>query len=304
MELAPKPPEASELELLCEEWKLYLEAAHAERQTTRNYPGTARRFAAYLRDEHGIDDAWSIRPEHAQGFLARKGFADRTRRTYDEHLRLFAKWLLQQGEISWDFMAGVKRPKVGDKVVPVVPEDDLRKLLKACSGNYFGERRDTAMIRFALDTGVRVSELVGLRVHDIDLDTRRAVVMGKGRRQRWVRMGAQTTLALRRYLRRRNQHPRGRDVDALWIGDRGPLTASGFTQLLRRRCRQAGIPEINPHRLRNTWAHLSLQAGAREGDLLVLGGWKDPTMLRRYAASGETERALDAHDDFSPGDRL
>ena len=81
-------------------------------------------------------------------------------------------------------MAKMKPPRVPDVPVPVISDDDLRKLLTACEGKRFEDRRDMAVLRLFLDSGMRLSELTNLKVSDVDLDARVAVVMGKGSRPR------------------------------------------------------------------------------------------------------------------------
>jgi len=88
----------------------------------------------------------------------------------------------------------------------VLTDADLGALLKACSGKAFADRRDEALFRFLLDWGVRVSEVCGLRVEDVDLDREMALVTGKGSKIRPVYFGARTARALDRYLRERRRH--------------------------------------------------------------------------------------------------
>jgi integrase len=107
--------------------------------------------------------------------------------------------------------------------------------------------------------------------------------------------------ALDRYLRVRLGHEASYLAD-LWLGSQGALTASGIQQMVRRRCREAGIPEIHPHQFRHTWAHQMKSRGASDETLRTIGGWKSPTMLTRYAASTAAERAREVHFRLAPGE--
>ncbi|HEV2759325.1 MAG TPA: tyrosine-type recombinase/integrase [Acidimicrobiales bacterium] len=103
-------------------------------------------------------------------------------------------------------MARMKPPHVPDEPVPVLGDDDLRRLLAACEGKGFEERRDMAIVRLFLDSGMRLAELANLRVEDLDLDQDVAIVVGKGRRPRACPFGSKTGQAIDRDLRMRGRH--------------------------------------------------------------------------------------------------
>lgn len=148
-------------------------------------------------------------------------------------------------------MARMKPPIVPEVPVPVVSDDDLKRLLRACNGKTFEDKRDVAILRVFIDTGIRLAECSGLRREDVDLQEEVLHVTGKGRRPRAVPFGAKTGVALDRYLRLRLRlrHSQA-DSPALWLGPKGGLTDSGIAQMLERRCLQAGIEKVHPHQLR------------------------------------------------------
>ncbi len=148
------------------------------------------------------------------------------------------------------------------KPVPVISDDELGALLKACNGRDFVDRRDEALIRLLLDCSVRVSEACGLRVDDLDLDQGPALVLGKGGKRRPIYFSARTTRALDRYIRIRAAH-RWAHLDALFLTQRGALSADGARDRVKFRGDLAGIEDLHPHRFRHTFAHDFLINGAR-----------------------------------------
>jgi site-specific recombinase XerC len=116
-------------------------------------------------------------------------------------------------------------------------------------------RRDTALIMLLLDSGGRLAEIAEMHVVDVDFDLGVAMVLGKGWRERALPFGQKTAVALDRYLRVRARHPQAASA-RLWLGLRGRLTASGISQVLLRRGREAGRPgRLHPHQFRHTFAH-------------------------------------------------
>lgn len=142
-------------------------------------------------------------------------------------LQQLFRGLVVDGELDRSPFETMSPPTVPEQPVPVLDLEALGALLKTCTGNTFENRRDTAIIRLFLDTGMRAGELAGLTLDDIDREQSVAFVMGKCGRGRACPYGARTADALRRYLRERSRHPLGSRTDRMWIGKKGPMTDSG-----------------------------------------------------------------------------
>lgn len=215
----------------------------------------------------------------------------------------FCGWLVDEDELPAHPMKTLSPPQPSAKPVPVLTDDELTRLLKACAGKEFNDRRDEAMIRLLLDCGIRVSELCGLTVDGLDLDQGMGLVRGKGSKVRPVYFGARTTRALDRYLRARAKH-RWAHLGELFLTQRGPLSPDGARERMKVRGRMAGIEDLHPHRFRHTFAHDFLMNGGQERDLKRLAGWTSDVMLERYGASAADARAKAAAQRMKRGDRV
>jgi site-specific recombinase XerD len=219
------------------------------------------------------------------------------------NLQQFYRWAVAEELVEVSPMASLRPPTVPETPVPVLDDSAINKLLGTMSGRGFEDRRDTAIVRLFLDTGMRLSEVAGLQLTDVDLDTDVALVLGKGSRPRACPFGDKTGQAIERYLRERNKHTLAKRPE-LWLGARGVLTGNGITQMLRRRAKQAGIDHLHPHMFRHTFAHRWLSEGGQEQDLMRLAGWRSREMLARYGASAADERAREAHRRMGLGNRV
>ncbi|HZD00099.1 MAG TPA: tyrosine-type recombinase/integrase, partial [Actinomycetes bacterium] len=181
-----------DLTALLPSWELHLRAERKSGQTVRLYLTGVR---AYLRwcAEQGrpvvLDRAQAV--AFIAQLLDEQGLEAATARARHLALRRFAAWLVDEGELDRDPLVGMRPPKLDDKVVAVLSTAQCKALLRACEGKGFRDRRDEALVRLLLETGLRAGEAIALETTDVDLaDGVLLVARGKGGKGRLVPFGA------------------------------------------------------------------------------------------------------------------
>lgn len=280
-----------------------LEAQGKASRTVALYSQSVEHFTRWLAEHDRPETADQITHAALRAWLAE---LSRTREAGTVRLRLkglqrFCRWAVEEGELAEDPTARLEIPRGPSKPVPVLADEEVRRLLKACAAST-APKRNEAIVRFLADTGVRVSELTGITVAGIDLRERTVTVVGKGSKVRVVVFAAKTARAVDRYLRERRQHPYADDPE-LWLGKRGPLTPDGVRALLEQLGESAGV-KVHPHMFRHTAAHHWLSHDGQERDLMSRMGWSSTAMLGVYGRSAADERAREAARRMAPGDRF
>lgn len=293
------------LGILGDDYRRSLRAANKSPKTVKTYMEAVNGLDAYLGRQGMPRSVAAIRREHVESYILdlMERWTPATANNRFRGLQQFFRWCIEEGEITKSPMANMDKPQIPERLPAVLTDSELASLLRACEGNSFTQRRDTAVLRVLIDTGARAAEVVNLTTADVDLDAATLRLVGKGNRERIVDLGPSTLYALGRYRRSRQQHQH-RAMPWWWIGERGRLTDSGLRQLLERLGQRAGVENVHAHRFRHAAADDWLRRGGSEDGLMSQMGWRSRSMIQRYAAANRQDRAREEHRKLAPGERV
>ena len=207
-----------------------------------------------------------------RSWLAKQQTLGRSRTTVARRAtaaRVFTAWLARTGRAATDGGASLGSPKAHPSLPPVLRADEAADLIRAAAaladdGSPVG-LRDVAMLELLYATGIRVGELVGLDLDDVDDDRQVVRVLGKGRKERSTPFGQPAARALERWLRLGRPALLAEGAGAaLFLGARGRrIDQRAVRTLVHQRIAQVpGAPDIGPHGLRHTAATHLLEGGA------------------------------------------
>ena len=225
---------------------------------------------------------------HSRATLARRSASVRT----------FSSWAFETGLLTSDVAARLRAPRVDNRLPGVLTTRQASQLLKTASDlasdGHVLAVRDLAIIETLYATGVRVSELVGLDVADLDHSQRTLRVLGKGRKERTVPYGLPASKALEAWLHRRGEICAVDAGGALFLGARGRrIDPRAVRDVVHRLCAAAQVPDLGPHGLRRSTATHVLGGGADLRSVQELLGHSSLATTQRYThVSAERLRSV------------
>ena len=196
--------------------------------------------------------------------LRRRGRSPATVKRRTAAIRSFYHYLLREQMMEQDPTLDLGAPKLPRRLPNVLTVDEVDRLLSAPDPSTPEGLRDRAMLELMYGSGLRVGELVGLNLGDVDPAAELVRCLGKGSKERVVPVGSRAVAALLAYQRRgRPALARRRALQALFISSRGRLTRQACWKLTRAHARRAGISRaLTPHVLRHSFATHLLEGGA------------------------------------------
>ena len=274
------------------------------KKTVESYSRDILRFLRYLNDR-GMTH---IRGTDTQDILQylillrRQGLGPTSRARHLVSLRGFYRDLLHEKVIDRNPAKIVDLPKRSLKLPDVLSMREIEKLMSSAEPNTVRGARDAAMLELLYAAGLRVSELVGLKIQDVNLDGCFVRVFGKGAKERVVPFGTYARQKIDAYLKRaRPGFLKGRVSPYLFVTSSArPLTRQGFWKLLDRYARKAGIAKkITPHTLRHSFATHLLEGGADLRSVQIMLGHVDSATTQIYTHVAQSH-LREMHTKFHP----
>jgi len=297
----PRPADLAEIDNFCD--ALWLEDGLAK-ATLDSYRSDLGRLAGWLA-EHGHEALLDSRETTLTAFIAH--LAKHTRASsqarYLSTLRRFYRWQVGRGRIVSDPTLKLANPSLPSRLPKVMSEKQVESLLDAPDLDTPLGLRDRAMLETIYATGLRVSELVNLKLHEIGFNEGVLRALGKGSKERLVPLGQLAIDWITRYLHEaRPDILHGQQSDALFVTARGgAMTRQAFWQLIKRYALVAGIDpaKLSPHVLRHAFATHLLNHGADLRVVQLLLGHADISTTQIYTHVAR-ERLKSLHAEHHP----
>ncbi|MBU1240095.1 site-specific tyrosine recombinase XerD [Myxococcota bacterium] len=273
---------------LFESYLLYLKIEKGRsRKTIENYGRDLGRLARFL-ENAGLDDLDKITEANVMEFLSFLGeelSARSSARVLSAVKGLF-RFLAVNHHIRENPFLRIRTPKFGKPLPMVISTTEVEQLIAVIDIRKAKGIRDLAMIELLYATGVRVSELVSLKLTDIDFSNNIIYCLGKGEKMRVIPFGRKARASLTRYLESVRDHYTRGNTDSPWLfpGRQGrQITRQGFWKILGEYARGAGIEKpLSPHKLRHSFATHILERGGDVRSVQVMLGHSDLSTTQIY----------------------
>ena len=262
-------------------------------------------YVDFLREKKNVTKPDAIDQADVIGYLValkKSGLAPRSRARVLSALRSFHRFLLRENYVSFDPTALIESPRMLSQLPHLLSEAEVEKLLAAPAGDTPLALRDRAMLEVLYATGMRVSELVGLRLGDLKLDIGCLNAFGKGSKQRLIPLGEVAIEILHEYLQNgRPQLLKDSSSEEVFLNARGKrLSRQGFWKILRQHALRAGIQQkVYPHMLRHSFATHLLEHGADLRSVQTMLGHADISTTQIYTHVLQ-ERLQQLHQKYHP----
>lgn len=288
------------METVINEFIQYIhEVKHTSANTEVSYQRDLVKLESYLKEQGGytLTKVSSTSLNSYMLYLEKKGRVPSSISRNIASIKAFYSYLWKRGVIEQDPSENLKAPKVEKKIPDILTVEEINLLLKQPGGKSAKELRDKAMLELLYATGIRVSELIGLKLSDINFSYSYIRCMIHGR-ERVVPFGGKAQMALEEYvLSARKQLLKGEDSDLLFVNCSGKvMSRQGFWKLIKQYGAKAGIEkEITPHTLRHSFAAHLVENGADLRAVQEMLGHSDISTTQIYRSNALRDVYAKAH---------
>ena len=258
------------------------------RNTIESYGRDICQLADWL-EKHNAATLLTVEPQHLQAFLGNRidtlHASPRSTARLTSGMKRFFQYLLREKLMSTDPSAHLQSPKLTRGLPQSLSEADVEALLAAPDEDTPLGLRDGAMLETLYASGLRVTELVTLKMAQVSLDMGVVRVMGKGSKERLVPLGEEASDIIQRYITTaRGEILGGKKTDDLFVTQRGrAMTRQMFWHLIKRHAIKAGVSKpLSPHTLRHAFATHLINHGADLRVVQLLLGHADITTTQIY----------------------
>jgi integrase/recombinase XerD len=225
-----------------------------------------------------------------------------TIRGYVRAIKRLFSWCVDEELLDTNPSARLVQPKAPDYIIPTFTPEHIEKMLAVCDQTKTEGFRDYVLLLVFLDTGMRLSELCGLKLTDLDSQFRYVKVFGKGRKEREIGLHPEVGKLVWKYVHKYRK-PADPDEKGLFLGCRGePLKPSGVSTLIDRIEKQCGLEgvRVSPHTFRHTFAKFYLQRGGEVFKLSREMGHGTVQVTELYLKDFRSSEARQEHTSYSP----
>lgn len=254
--------------------------------TTLSYVRDLRGFCRFM-EQSGVHDAAKVNRTNVMAYvyeLQKEKKAGATISRSIASLRSFFQFLLRKGIVTENPALNLELPKVEKKIPEILSLEKVELLLEQPKGDEEKEIRDKAMLELLYATGIRVSELISLKVRDVNLQLE-YIRCGNVRKSRIIPIGVQAKFSLQRYIEKARANMILRpDEDILFVNCNGrPMTRQDFWKIIKSYAKKAGIDQdITPHMLRHSFAAHLIENGADLRSVQEMLGHSDISTTQIY----------------------
>ncbi len=293
------------LKRLLKEYEYYLKITkNLSTNTIKSYVTDLNEYVIFLAKNYLIKDPNIITKQHIRNFIGRLKRKQNTNSSISRKvsaIRSFHKYLLLEKLVSGNVATGISLPKKELRLPITLSIDEVEALIIAADGDEPLEQRNKAMLELLYGCGLRVTELLSLRLQDLHINMGFINIIGKGNKERIVPLGEEAQHALKKYLEEGRSILKKIPGDIVFVNNRGSsMSRVGLYKTLKKIAFRAGImKDISPHTLRHSYASHLLENGVNLRMVQELLGHEDISTTQIYTHISK-KQLQDVYNEFHP----